>query len=757
MPPEIRGCRQADGRLRGISAVIQRRSRGWEVVTGQAAARMRGRGPDIMSQRSIGGRLWTGFAVFAVLVGAAAAFVLIGASGQQNAIKQLTGQVHALQVATGQLEEDFITSALAVSRYSLTGDRAFLPPYRHAQADFAVQLARMRQLAPSDLLGYVNAQAGIGADWFNLASVAAALPHGTSRATWLTERAAVTTRLFITGNARLEQRLAADIRKLTAQSRRSFGVGLAASGGVLGIAIALALVAALSTLRSITRPLRRLTATLLQLTAGDHAARADTAAAAEIRDVALSVNALADESDRLRAEEQEHSRLRALAREAGIRVRENLRAEDVTREACSAIAQGLDSDLTYLRLVRNGRLDPPEGAKADRLDPPEGDKADRLDPPEGHREDRPVHAGLPAYPPADAVRWARDLLMNHTSLVIQDLRGPEGDHVPPQAREPLLRLGVVSQIVTPFGTGSELLGIAVAQRTRAGHPWTGAEVDAFESIAADIGRGLNHARLYEKENHLVEELKSLDQAKSDFLATISHEFRTPLASIVGYIEMLRDQDMGSVTAEQDRVLETVDANAGRLRNLIEDVLTLSKIESGAFKTVRQPVNLVELITAAAAALQPVAAGKQVTLSSAGPDDGLVVNGDASQLDRMLINLISNAVKFTLGDGAVRVTADRDGDVAVVSVRDTGIGIPARDMKTLFTRFFRASNAVERAMPGTGLGLTIVRTIISNHGGEVDLQSEEGRGTTVTVRIPLAVPGGVADKPLSAAGLDRRRQ
>ena len=669
----------------------------------------------MMSQRSIGSRLWTGFAVFAVLVGAAAAFVLIGASRQQTAIRQVTGVNHALQVATGQLEEDFITSALAVSNYSLTGDRAFLPAYHHAHADFTVQLGKMRRLAHSDLLRYVNAQQGIGADWFNLASVAAGLPHGISPATWLTEGASVTIWLFVEANAGLQQRLAVDIRQLTAQSRRSFGIGLAASGGVLGIAMTLALVAALSTLHGITGPLRRLTATLGRLAAGDHAARADVVAAAEIRDVAVSVNALADESDRLRGEEQEHSRLRALAREAGIRVRENLRAEDVTREACATIAEGLDSDRTYLRLVRG----------------------DRLGPPEGNQEDLLVHADLPVYPPSDTVDWARDLLTNHASLVIQDLCGPDGDRVPAHLREPLLRSGVVSQILTPFGSGSEVFGIAVAQRARPGGQWTAAEIDAFESIAADIGRGLNHARLYEKENHLVDELKSVDRAKSDFLATVSHELRTPLTSIVSYVEMLRDQDAGPVNAAQDRMLETVDRNATRLRNLIEDVLTLSRIESGAFKTVPQPVNLAELITAAIAALQPAAATKQITLTAGGPGGDLIVNGDANQLDRVLINLISNAVKFTPKGGAICLTADRDGEAAVVSVRDTGIGIPERDKKALFTRFFRASNAVEQAIPGTGLGLTIVRTIISNHSGEIELQSQEGRGTKVTLRIPLA--------------------
>jgi signal transduction histidine kinase len=137
------------------------------------------------------------------------------------------------------------------------------------------------------------------------------------------------------------------------------------------------------------------------------------------------------------------------------------------------------------------------------------------------------------------------------------------------------------------------------------------------------------------------------------------------------------------------------------------------------------------------------ARKGVTLTTALPSEGLVVNGDARQLARVLMNLLSNAVKFTPSGGQVTVTAEAPGGWAVVSVADTGIGIPDADRDELFTRFFRASNATKRAIPGTGLGLAIVQTIIAGHGGELSLQSQEGTGTTVSVRLPLAesVPPG----------------
>src|SRR5207244_3442397 len=152
--------------------------------------------------------------------------------------------------------------------------------------------------------------------------------------------------------------------------------------------------------------------------------------------------------------------------------------------------------------------------------------------------------------------------------------------------------------------------------------------------------------LYEAENRLVSELRAVDQAKSDFLATVSHELRTPLTSIAGYVEMLRDLDVGPLSPAQDQMLETVDRNAARLRHLIEDVLTLSKIEAGAFKTVMQPVDLAEIVAAAVAALQPAAAAKGLAVDCDCPGPRLVVSGDPGQLDRSLMNLLSIAVKFT---------------------------------------------------------------------------------------------------------------
>jgi signal transduction histidine kinase len=262
-------------------------------------------------------------------------------------------------------------------------------------------------------------------------------------------------------------------------------------------------------------------------------------------------------------------------------------------------------------------------------------------------------------------------------------------------------------------------------------------------VTADIGRAVHHARLYEREQRLVAELSDVNRAKSDFLAAVSHELRTPLTSIVGYLEILRDGETGPLLPAQAKMLTGINRSAVRLRRLVEDVLTMAKIEARSFKTVLRPVKLADLVMEAADSARPDAEARGVTLTADRPGEDLVVNGDADQLDRALANLLSNAVKFTPGGGqvwagaaAVPAVPPFRHPVAEVTIRDTGIGIPEVDQKHIFEQFFRASNAVKQAIQGTGIGLTIVRSIVANHHGTMDLQSREGEGTTVVIRLPL---------------------
>ncbi len=245
---------------------------------------------------------------------------------------------------------------------------------------------------------------------------------------------------------------------------------------------------------------------------------------------------------------------------------------------------------------------------------------------------------------------------------------------------------------------------------------------------------------FEREQRMVAELRELARVKTDFVSTISHELRTPLTSIVGYLELLADGAAGALTPRQLEVLDVVDRNARRLSVLIEDLLTLSSVDGGGFTLTLAPVDVVALVESVHRTVLPSARTRGLILDlDVDPDVGMLV-ADASQIDRVLLNLLTNAVKFTPDGGHVALRARRDFDRMVFAVTDTGIGVPVDEQKDLFSRFFRSSAATELAIPGTGLGLAIVKTIVEEHAGTITVESAPGVGTTVTFTLPVATSG-----------------
>jgi len=238
------------------------------------------------------------------------------------------------------------------------------------------------------------------------------------------------------------------------------------------------------------------------------------------------------------------------------------------------------------------------------------------------------------------------------------------------------------------------------------------------------------------EGQVVEQLRDLDRAKDDFLSTVSHELRTPLTSIAGYVELFEDEFAERLTPQQTTMLGAVQRNVQRLRGLIEDLLTLSKAEAEAFRTSFDVLDLTHLTSDVAHDLRAVAAERGITISEVHPTRAMVLRGDYAQLSRALLNLVSNALKFSPDGGDVTVRVKQSGDHVHIEVTDHGIGIPAGEMPHLATRFYRASNAVDAKITGTGLGLRIVQAIADNHGGRLELESVEGEGTTARLVLPL---------------------
>ena len=243
----------------------------------------------------------------------------------------------------------------------------------------------------------------------------------------------------------------------------------------------------------------------------------------------------------------------------------------------------------------------------------------------------------------------------------------------------------------------------------------------------------------------IHELEDLDRIRGEFVATVSHELRTPLTSIIGQVEMLEDGEYGELSTRQTRGLEVINRNSERLLSLIQDLLTLSSIESSSLGLHREPTPVALLLDGVRGQVERMAAEKSLELTLDCCPGVDTVNVDRQQLDRALLNLLTNAVKFTPAGGTVALHARREGDDLVVTIADTGVGIPEDEQYGLFTRFFRSSVATHLAIQGTGLGLVIVKRIVEEHGGTVAIVSVPDVGTTVTVTIPAGeAPVGRAD-------------
>jgi signal transduction histidine kinase len=232
-----------------------------------------------------------------------------------------------------------------------------------------------------------------------------------------------------------------------------------------------------------------------------------------------------------------------------------------------------------------------------------------------------------------------------------------------------------------------------------------------------------------------EGLLGLDRMKDEFVALVSHELRSPLTSIIGYLDLMIDSEAEPLSESQESFLGAVYRNADRLNSLVNDLLFLAKIDSGKLDLELAEINLGVLLSQAAESARPSAEAKDIALKVEADSD-LLVHGDGGRLAQVVDNLVSNAIKFTPEHGQVNLRgAVEDGAVAV-AVSDTGIGIPSDEIPLLFTRFFRASTATDNAIPGTGLGLAISQAIAEAHGGTIDVRSILGKGTTFQLRVPI---------------------
>ncbi|MGV9529405.1 SpoIIE family protein phosphatase [Streptomyces cellulosae] len=269
-----------------------------------------------------------------------------------------------------------------------------------------------------------------------------------------------------------------------------------------------------------------------------------------------------------------------------------------------------------------------------------------------------------------------------------------------------------------------------------------------ELAAGHIASGIGSARSYEAQQRRAEELAELDRAKTTFFSNISHELRTPLTLIMGPVEELRTR-LADAGEDIRTELDAIHRNGLRLGKLVNTLLDFSRIEAGRMQARYEPVELGAVTAELASVFRSAIERAGLTFQVDCPALDEPVHVDRTLWEKVILNLLSNALKFTF-EGTVRVTVRRSGPHAVVTVADTGTGVPEAEMPRLFERFHRIENARSRSNEGSGIGLALVRELVGLHGGTIDAASTEGEGTAFTVRVPFGTAhlpeGSVVSEP-----------
>jgi len=483
--------------------------------------------------------------------------------------------------------------------------------------------------------------------------------------------------------------------------------------------------------RALTAPVQGLHAVVTRQNNGDRDLRArEDQQITEIRDLAADFNRLLENNQRLNFQQAQGLMMHQLTLDVERALRRAPDVQGALDVLCSVLGEGLGVDRVMAntvdeqhRVLRGAQWH--VGTLA-----PLGDVPEDLSP----------HVG----------ELAEQLWSAAGRLAIHDFSDPEVQ-VQERARIFSAETHARSVIMVPIGLGDRVLGVIFVLAVHEPRRWTRAEANAVQQVAAFAARVLVQAEHEANQQDHVQRLERLDRQKTDFLSTVSHELRTPLTSISGYLELLQDGDAGELTPGQRSMLGVIERNSTRLRGLIEDLLVLNRIESGGLHAERHDVDLGELVQLTVEELSPLAGRGLVQVEVHGCGAGVVVSGDQGHLHRAIVNVMSNAIKFTPAGGQVALSLEvlpqeqAAQDWVRLRCRDSGIGIPAADLPQLFSRFYRAGNATTAAIPGTGLGLAIVKTIVEDHGGRLDLTSVEGEGTVVVIDLPLA-------RATSAAGM-----
>ena len=317
------------------------------------------------------------------------------------------------------------------------------------------------------------------------------------------------------------------------------------------------------------------------------------------------------------------------------------------------------------------------------------------------------------------------------AIIVNDVQAESG-HLP----NPLLP-ETRSEMAIPMIVGDQVLGVFDVQSERVDR-FTEEDANIYTTLTSQVGVALQNARLYAEQSATLAQLRELDRLKSSFLANMSHELRTPLNSILGFADVILEELDGPLTDNMTTDLRLIQKNGQHLLHLINDVLDMAKIEAGRMNLNPERFILQELLEEVTSITSPLASEKSLSLFiDAESDSELAIFADRTRLRQVMLNLVNNAMKFT-EKGKIRIHTERRADLAVITVKDTGIGIPPGELETVFQEFMQVDTSTTRKVGGTGLGLPISRRLIEMHGGRLWAESTgvPGEGSTFFVELPI---------------------
>jgi signal transduction histidine kinase len=324
--------------------------------------------------------------------------------------------------------------------------------------------------------------------------------------------------------------------------------------------------------------------------------------------------------------------------------------------------------------------------------------------------------------------------------------------------EQLARAGWRSMLVVPLRWEREIIGaLLVRRRVTGAFPARTAEL--LETLASQSAVAIHNARVFRQLEDKSHQLEVAGRHKSEFLASMSHELRTPLNAVIGFSDVLLERMFGDLNERQDEYVRDIRDSGRHLLELINEILDLSKVEAGRMELDPAPLALVPVLEHGLAMVRERAGRTGVSLELTADPAVDTVWADELKLKQVVLNLLTNAVKFTEAGGAVIVRAERNGDVVEVTVRDTGVGIADDDRERIFEAFQRGGRSVRTSTEGTGLGLTLSKRIVELHGGRMWMESAVGEGSLFGFSLPLAPAATPSPLPpatvAAVAGHDRR--